>query len=250
MLTPDREEYILRKLNEERTVKLQELMEEMNVSESTIRRDLSQLEERGLLTRVHGGAKLNYRLDSEPSYDEKVSQNNQEKIMIAKRAASFIKNGEVIFLDAGTTTLRLIDFLEQKPSIVVTNGLRQAEILSRAGYHTLLLGGTVKQGTQAIVGNMAQAQIQQYRFDKAFLGMNGIHPELGLTTADDEEAAIKQTALKHASRAIVLVDHTKFNKVNFCKVGNLDEVTIVTDHLDNKLKKEFSHFTTLLEALA
>lgn len=247
MLTEEREEYILNELKINRTVKLNQLVEKLNVSESTIRRDLSQLEERGLLTRVHGGAKLKYNIDKESSFDEKNIIYNSEKNEIGQKASNFIDSGDVIYIDAGTTTAKIIPYLDKKPSLIVTNGISQASTLSQKGYQTILLGGKIKNTTQAIVGTCAQNQLKQYVFDKAFIGINGIHTDFALTTTDEEEAIIKSLAISRSSRAFIVSDYSKFNKISFCKVANLDEVTIITNKLDKSLLTDYSKLTTILE---
>lgn len=247
MLTEEREEYILNELRMSRTVKLHQLMQKLDVSESTIRRDLSQLEERGLLTRIHGGAKLNYHIDKEPTFDEKNTINNSAKLSIGQKASQMVNKGDVIYIDAGTTTAKIIPYLENKPSTVVTNGLLQAYELSQNGYQTILLGGKIKNTTQSIVGISAQTQLSQYVFDKAFIGINGIHSDFGLTTADEEEAAIKSLVINRAGRTYIMTDSSKFNKVSFCKVCNLDEVTIITNKLEEYVSDDLIESTTILE---
>ena len=130
MLTEERHDYILNQLKKTGLVKSQEMMQYLDCSESTIRRDLALLEEAGELTRVHGGAKKIYQLDKELSTVEKSSINVHEKENIAKLAASFIEENDTIYLDAGTTTLYLIPYLKNKNIQVVTNGIQHAVLLA------------------------------------------------------------------------------------------------------------------------
>src|SRR5690625_374927 len=111
MLTEERHAFILNQLKENKIVKSQTLMNKLQCSESTIRRDLSELENKGLLKRIHGGARSTYQLEEELSVSEKSSKNIQEKQNIAKLAASLVRENDVIYIDAGTTTLAMIDFL-------------------------------------------------------------------------------------------------------------------------------------------
>ncbi|SEK64211.1 transcriptional regulator, DeoR family [Carnobacterium iners] len=247
MLTEERHTYILTQLREYGLVKSKELMHYLNCSESTIRRDLAQLEELGELSRIHGGAKKVYHLDEELSISEKSSINVQEKKEIAKLAALFIKENDTIFLDAGTTTLYLIPYLKNKNIQVVTNGIQHAVLLADQQTKTILLGGNIKLKTKAIIGTTTISQLENYRFNKCFLGINGIDSEFGYTTPDIEEAAVKKQAHLHSSKTFILADKTKFNKVSFAKVIELEDATILTQHLDPILYKNYFSQTTIKE---
>src|SRR4051794_12906122 len=194
MLEPERHQMILEALRIKNTVKLQELVELTNSSESTIRRDLTQLEEGKFLKRVHGGAaRLQGKLQ-EPSMTEKSSKNLQAKREIAQYAGSLVEEGDCIYLDAGSTIFEMIPFLPSS-IVVVTNGLMHANELLDRNIKTFLLGGYIKPTTKAMVGRGALESLEQYRFDKCFMGVNGIHTQLGYTTPDQEEAMIKQQAI-------------------------------------------------------
>ncbi|MFS0671604.1 DeoR/GlpR family DNA-binding transcription regulator [Ornithinibacillus sp. 179-J 7C1 HS] len=247
MLTDERYSIILKLLNESGIVKTQDLITELNCSESTIRRDLDHLEQAGFLKRIHGGAKRIYRLDEELTTKEKSLKNIQEKTTIGKFSASLLQENDVIFLDAGTTTLSIIDFIKVGNITVVTNGIEHASLLADYGIDTILLGGKIKFSTKAIVGSTSLSELSNYQFDKAFIGINGIDLEFGCTTPDPEEAAIKKLVLKQSSNNYVVADKTKWNKVNFVKVCELEDVTIITDESDIDLTS-FKEKTTILEA--
>ncbi len=248
MLTEERHDYILNQLKKTGLVKSQEMMQYLDCSESTIRRDLALLEEAGELTRVHGGAKKIYQLDKELSTVEKSSINVHEKENIAKLAASFIEENDTIYLDAGTTTLYLIPYLKNKNIQVVTNGIQHAVLLADQQTKTILLGGNIKLKTKAIIGTTTINQLEGYRFNKCFLGINGIDNEFGYTTPDTEEAAVKKQAHLHSSKTYILADQTKFNKVSFAKVFELEDAIIVTQKLDPILFKNYFTKTTIKEA--
>ncbi|EDP67491.1 transcriptional regulator, DeoR family protein [Carnobacterium sp. AT7] len=248
MITEERYNFIIEKLNHYGVIKSQELMLEMNCSESTIRRDLALLEEQGKLVRVHGGAKRVYTVEKEQTLTEKSIKNVQNKKNIAKLAASFVEDGDTIFLDAGSTTFFMVPFLKEKSIHIVTNAVQHALLLSEQNNDVLLIGGKLKNTTQAIIGTTSIEQLSRYRFNKAFLGMNGIDKDYGFTTPDPEEAAVKQQAFKNSSKAYVLADETKFNKVTFVKVCNIDDALIITDHLTAKKYGSYYTTTTILEA--
>lgn len=247
MLTDERHLYILKKLDEYGIIKSQEIMRELNCSESTIRRDLVLLEKAGLLKRIHGGAKKAYDLAEELSVKEKSVKNVQEKSAIAKYAASLIKENDVIYLDAGTTTFEMIPFLTDKIT-VVTNGVQHASLLADRNVNVFLLGGRVKNTTKAIIGTDSVNDLKKYRFNKAFLGMNGIDLEYGCTTPDPDEAILKQTALQQSSITYVLADHTKWGKVNFAKVCDLEEATVITDRINDSKNHKLFENAAILEA--
>lgn len=236
---------ILDELKHSSIVQLQELVDRLHVSESTIRRDLSILEEQGKLVRVHGGAKRVFGLTDEPTMGEKATQCHFEKQRIAKAAAQLVKDNEVIYLDAGTTTLEMIPFLPEVK--VVTNGLAQADALSRRGFETILIGGWIKKGTQAIIGSQALKQLAEYRFDRAFMGMNGVDEKYGLTTPDVEEASIKKLAIQQSARSYVLVDKSKFDCVSFCHVADIEDVTLLTEAREDDTLQALAKRTSIKE---
>ncbi|MCI3027587.1 DeoR/GlpR family DNA-binding transcription regulator [Desemzia sp. C1] len=239
MLTEERYQYILDQLTQHGLVKSQELIKEMNCSESTLRRDLDALEEKGMLVRVHGGAKRLYEIEREIPITEKTSKNIQEKKEIAEYASSLVQDGDTIFLDAGTTTLYMIPFLKQKKIRIVTNAVQHAHLLADQENEVVLIGGVLKNTTKAVIGAVGCAQLSQYNFNKAFLGINGVDLEYGFTTPDPEEAAIKQQAIKNSAKVFILTDNSKFNTVTFVKVEDIDGATILTNSLN---KKEFGAY--------
>lgn len=228
MITEKRHELILRELSKREFLSLQELVEKIGCSTSTIRRDLSKLQTIGKLTRVHGGAKLNQSVVLEPNLTDKRRQNLQEKQEIGRFAATFIQDNDCVFLDAGSTTLEMIPYIEASDITVVTNGLTHIEELLKQGIKTLTLGGEVKPTTFATVGPNALASLQRYRFDKAFIGMNGIDLKYGLTTPDEQEGLIKREAMNYALNTFIVADTSKFHKVYFAHVPMINEATILT----------------------
>ncbi|TWT07934.1 DeoR/GlpR transcriptional regulator [Planococcus sp. CPCC 101016] len=234
MLTNERHAYILRLLEGKQTVKIQELVESTGASESTIRRDLTELEQAHKLERVFGGAILPGRNLMEPSITDKSTQYLKEKIRIAEFASTLVQQGDSVFLDAGTTTFQLIPFLKDKDLVVVTNGLTLVEALNEQGITTYLTGGLMKPRTGAFVGSHTIQALQNYRFDICFLGINGFHPEYGYTTPDPEEAAVKQLASSLARKTFALADHSKTNKISFAKIMDLDRATLIVDEISKE----------------
>ncbi|QTN01545.1 DeoR family transcriptional regulator [Sediminibacillus dalangtanensis] len=234
MLTPERHQLIVQQIAKHGTVAIQDLIKLTAASESTIRRDLSELENQNKLVRVHGGAASRQTISQELSIPEKTTKNLQEKKRIAAEAALLVEPDEYIYLDAGTTTFEMIPHLKNKNITVVTNGLTHLDALSAQQITTYLTGGLVKHKTRALIGRGAQIGLQSYRFDKCFIGVNGIDLAYGLTTPDPEEALIKQQALQSAQQCFVLADYTKFGQVSFSKIADLEEVFLIT----NKMKED------------
>lgn len=233
MLTPERYQLIIDQIDKRDVVKIQELISMTNASESTIRRDLSTLEERGFLKRVHGGASKLSNSRLEPDMLEKSSKNLQDKLKIAETAAALLEEGDCIYLDAGTTTLHMIEFIDKaKDIVVVTNGVMHIEALIRKGIPFYLLGGYVKHRTGAMIGGASLTAISQYRFDKSFLGVNGVHIEAGFTTPDPDEALLKTKAVRQAKTAYVLADPSKFGEISFSAFADLSDAAIITTDAD------------------
>ncbi|MFY4774565.1 DeoR/GlpR family DNA-binding transcription regulator [Metabacillus sp. RGM 3146] len=243
MLTPERHSRILKLLSKKEVVPLQELVDATDASESTIRRDLSQLQKEKKLRRVHGGAELIQQKGEEPSVAQKSSKYTEEKAKIAKYAASLVKSDDRIFLDAGTTTLQMIKHLSGKNIVVVTNGITHLEELLKYEIPVYLTGGYVKYKTRALIGAKAMESLSAYRFDKCFMGVNGIHLDSGYTTPDPEEAAIKKIAISLSEEAYILADHTKLEEVAFSKIADLHEAAILTECIESDLLKEYREKT-------
>src|SRR6478735_6757240 len=232
MLTPERHQLILKLLKEKELVKVQEFIEVTGASESTIRRDLSQLEEEQMLKRVHGGASLIRSKRIELSVIEKSAKNVQDKRNIAEYAASIINEGDCIFLD-------------EKDVVVVTNGLMHLNPMLEQGITLYLIGGSVKHKTGALIGNGALLSLEQYRFDKCFMGANGIHHQYGYTTPDPEEALIKQTAMKLSRESYILSDSTKFFETSFAKIADLHEAKIITNDVPSDVLIQYANKTDI-----
>jgi len=233
MITEARHQKIMERLRQQKAVKVTDLVTQLNSSESTIRRDLVQLEQLNYLKRVHGGAVLVQSKVIEKSFTDKRRQNSGQKEQIAKYAASLVQAGDSIYLDSGTSVYEMIKYLDKGNIIVVTNGLSHVETLIEHDIPCLLLGGKVKPKTRAIVGYEALQTLKRYRFDKCFMGTNGVHLSYGFTTPDPEEANIKEQAITAANEAFILADHSKFGEVSFTRFADLDSVQIITNLSEN-----------------
>lgn len=233
MLSEERKLLILKKVNENKSVTVQELKAYLNTSESTIRRAITDLNREGKLVKVYGGAialeaKENAK---ELSVQEKEKINRQEKQRIAKYAASLIEKGDYVFIDSGTTTEYMIEYITQKDATYVTNAVSHAKNLARKGMKVLLIGGELKENTEAIVGADAILNIQKYHFTKGFFGTNGVSAKLGFSTPDIREAMIKKVAIENTlmGHRYILSDHDKFGKSSPVTFSDFGGTVVITD---------------------
>ncbi|MCI1286201.1 MAG: DeoR/GlpR family DNA-binding transcription regulator [Pediococcus pentosaceus] len=239
VLTELRERNILRLLREKQVIKVDEIMHANQSSISTVRRDLKKLEAEGKLVRVHGGAQLENGLQTETDFQVKSKMNLLEKNEIGRQAAELVQSGEIIFLDAGTSTATIIPYLaEIEGLLVVTNGLTIAGLLSDFDINAYLVGGQLKNKTRALIGSEVTDRIRTFQFDRCFMGTNGVSQELGFTTPDIQEAQIKSEVIKRSRNAYVLADSSKFNKTSFVRFAELQYATIIADHCPEWLKAE------------
>lgn len=246
MLTEERHSAILRIVDEQKSVTVARLTELLGTSESTIRRDLTTLDRLGKLNKVHGGATsiASVFTTHEDSISDKYQKNTQEKMRIAKFAASLVKKNDFVFLDAGTSTEFMVDYLSEKGAVYVTGGIHIARKLARSGFQALILAGKVKASTDAIIGGESLHSLSRYNFTVGFFGTNSVHPERGFTTPDIEEARTKTKALHQCKRAYVLADSTKFGKVSSVTFAGLSDAAVITTALDEKI---YRNYTKILE---
>ncbi|MBR1732013.1 MAG: DeoR/GlpR transcriptional regulator [Ruminococcus sp.] len=236
MLSQDRYNLIQNIINERNTVTVAELAEALDTSESTIRRDLTALDELGKIKKFFGGATKVKTNDGffEEAVSAKVNLMSEEKTAIARYSATLINDNDFVYIDAGTTTSRLIDFITNDKATYVTNGITHARKLIHKGLNAYIIGGKIKSLTEAIVGAEGIANLRNFNFSKAFMGVNGIDIEAGFTTPDIEEAMIKEAALKHSYTAFVLADNSKFRRVFPVTFSEIDKCCIITDVLPDK----------------
>ena len=235
MLQQERLQIILDMINRESAVQISELTGVLHVSESTVRRDIDLLDESGKVKRVFGGAvsvqpEVKKRIIApERGMAEKAVLNVEEKRAIAQYAATLVEDDDFVFIDAGSTTLLLIDYLTNTRAAYVTNGIRHALRLAERGFKAYMLPGQAKYLTEVIFGALTCESMSRYDFTKSFIGTNGIDTEKGLTTPDIEEALIKTEGIRRASKAYVLADSSKFGAVSAVTFSLIGDVTIITD---------------------
>jgi DeoR family fructose operon transcriptional repressor len=220
----ERHQRILSMLSTQGRVRISELVTLMNVSEPTIRKDLSALEQQRLLRRTHGGA-IAIRPQFEPTIDDRSALHREAKDLIAKACLAEIAPGDSIYLDSGTTVQRIADMLDQKHVNVLTNALGVATALAEKPTirHTLV-GGTVRPLGGTLVGPVAIDTLSRFTVNVAFISASGF-AEDGISVADVADAQVKQAAIDRARRVIVPVDSSKFGVNDFvtvCGLGRVD----------------------------
>jgi DeoR/GlpR family transcriptional regulator of sugar metabolism len=235
----DRRSEIIRYLQENQRASTRRLSQLFDVSEVTIRHDLTTLEEQGWIARVHGGAEIALPLQGEQSFSERQRLHLAEKVSIARAAAGLIEAGDTLILDSSTTAFQLTPYLKELDRLrVVTNNLQVVAALSAAaGIELVLLGGVVRNETASVVGPPAEEMLDRLNADYGFFGAAGLTLERGLTDADMREAQVKRAMVRAASRVAILLDSSKFGQRAFATFATLAEV----DHLftDEGLPAEY-----------
>lgn len=235
MFMEERKLQILDYLRHMSRASVQDLSQQFNVSDSTIRRDLKELEETDNIKRTHGGAILLQPVSFEESIGKRKKDYIKEKKAIAKKAVEFINHGDAILLDSGTTTYELVKELKtfNNLSIVTNSIIIMQELADLPGLEVMLLGGNLRRETSALVGPFAEQSLNMIRIDKAFIGTNGIDLKDGIiTTPNLTEARIKRMMITNARHTLLLSDHSKIGKVNFAKVADLTEIDFcITDEM-------------------
>jgi DeoR family fructose operon transcriptional repressor len=244
MFAEERKAEILQLIESGQPVKVGDLSQRFDVSESTIRRDLQELENGGLIQRTHGGA-ISVQASFELSYQEKEIRNLEEKQRIAKAAVELVKDGETVFLDSGTTTLQIAFALWGKRITVATNSMDIAQVfMEDPQVEVIVLGGSLRKGVHSLVGFLTNEMLARLHFDKVFLAANAVDHDLGVTTPNLTEAETKRHMVKAGKKVILVVDHSKIWEKAMCKICSLSEIDLLlTDAgLDQEDVKRLSQY--------
>jgi DeoR/GlpR family transcriptional regulator of sugar metabolism len=246
MLMIERQNRITALLHERPVVTVNDLTEELGVSGATVRKMLAAMENQGLLRRTHGGAVSLTLPTKELDFSAKAVLNVQEKRAIAKKAYTFIRDHETVYLDAGTTTLELVRCIRSGPKrnlVVVTNAIAIAdELLAAADIAVILVGGELRHGVRSCVGSLAEAALGELHFDRAFIAANNLSLRFGATTPNPSEAKLKRKAFRRARKGYLLVDSSKFRGNSLSKICDVaDFFAVITDRgLSAEQQREFS----------
>jgi len=223
MISSERRMYIMNQLSKKGVVNLKEIARELNISEITVRRDFEKLEQAGKLKRVQGGAALENVLDNaELTMKEKQTLHAREKAAVANHVAGFVKDGDCIFIDGGTSMIPVVAGLHNmKVNIVTYNDLAIRSLINSTA-SIIVIGGLYLPHYGMNVGPMAQEQLKQFHFNIGFFGCAGIDVSTGYSyTTDMESLLIKKIAMENCRYKVLLIDSSKMNQRSFLKFEEL-----------------------------
>jgi DeoR/GlpR family transcriptional regulator of sugar metabolism len=232
MMAEERRNEILQIVRSEGRVRVNELASRFSSSAVTIRNDLNELHERGLVMRSHGGAVLPEKISRESPVFERLKAHAEEKRRIGSMAATLIHDGETIILDSGTTTLEIARQIKNKQGLqVITNGVNiAAELLDARGVQTFMVGGTIRGDSASVVGRSAEEMFEQFSADKVFLSGAGCDPDFGVSGANLDETMVNRAMLRIAREIILVADSSKLSKRSMVRIAAFSEIdTVVSD---------------------
>lgn len=236
MIPFERRKQILDELRKTEIVTVSNFMEVLkDTSESTIRRDLKALEDDGEIVLLRGGAAKLKTGSHEISFTSRNLLNTKEKEKIAQTAAKMVADGEVIYLDSGSTILRMVKYIKFKDIQIITANALVPQELEGAKARCILVGGDLITSTGSLLGSLTENTLRGMFFDKAFLGASGYSAEAGINTPDIREASKKQIVKGNSKNTYVLLDSDKAGISTLCKVFDLKDVSIICDKMTPEL---------------
>lgn len=238
MIPYERQELIVKHLTETGLLKIDDLQRLLpSVSISTLRRDLKELEKLGKIEYLTGGAIKLHDTSGELSIVAKNTLNSAEKAAIARRAENEVADGDIIYLDSGSTCTALLQHLLARPVTVYTTNADACAITEHVTASIVVIGGTLNPLTSSLCGPITEHTLRELFFDKAFLGVNAVDDERGAMTPGYEEAAKKRLVRANSQTTYLLCDSSKFHQFSNVKVFDLAGVTLIADKPDEKLGK-------------
>jgi len=229
VLHKEREKEILSILNVNEFVSVKQLCDTLFASESSIRRDLKALEERGLVKRSYGGAERNRNHSNIVTFNHRTKQNEDAKREIAQKAATLIKDGDVIFLDQSSTAFYLAEQILDRSSLtVVTNNIEIAMLLSNSKIRLISSGGFLSdENRNCLIGGDAQKTFEDVYADLMFFSVKAVSEDGSVTDCSREEVLVRNAMLKNSEKKILLCDSSKFGSKAPFKQCRLEEVDIL-----------------------
>jgi DeoR family transcriptional regulator of aga operon len=228
---------ILEILGSEGQVAVSELSKKFNVSEVTIRNDLSHLEKKGLLIKTRGGGLKAQRVGIDQQLNEKAKINSKDKQAIGKRAAEIINDNDTVIIDSGTTTVEVVKNIGRINNLtVITNALNIASQLIRDEIKVILLGGVLRSSSLSLTGPIGENNIKNFYCDKCFLGVDGIDSQTGIYTPNLEEAHLNRLMIEASKEVIIVTDSSKFKRKSFAHIAPISKVNIIIT--DSKIPED------------
>lgn len=215
-------------LKTHKDVQINEFSKVLDVSESTIRRDVKKLAKDGFLKELYGSIVLVETRNEDILLYDRLNENVELKNKIGKKAARLIEDNSLVYLDAGSTTFHMVKFIRAKNVRFVTNGINIGLELLRYGHKAYIIGGEMKLVTLAIVGEQAVDNITNYQFDLAFIGANGVDKN-GYSTPDPNEGVIKKQAIKNSKQSIILADSSKLNITTKFQFAKREQARLISE---------------------
>jgi len=244
LIPAQRHERIQEYMTTHKVARLADLSKLLNTSEATIRRDLEKLEGTGFLERTHGGAVLTHRLSLEPEYQKRLLDSPDSKRLIGRLAATLIEDGDVVFLNGGTTTTEIIRNIRSNADItIITNNVFAALEIDYAGFELILLGGIYQSVSLSVGGYFSIDNLKQVYADKTFIGVDGISLKYGCTFPTSDEATVVRTMMDRTRGPVyVVADHSKWGTVSNYVVAEIEKIhCLITDeHFDMSTRESLS----------
>ncbi|WP_245249321.1 DeoR/GlpR family DNA-binding transcription regulator [Vagococcus allomyrinae] len=241
-MADNRQEQILTILKEKKSVRILDLSKQLRVSRETVRKDIVEMEEQGLLKKTYGGAVLD-EANIETDYERRRAENEREKSKIAERAYQFIEPGDTIYLDYGTSSYALAKKLKNFENLtVVTNSIPIVNVLIHSsGINLIILGGNVRKNEDSLFGTFGLTNAKEIFVDLGFFGCAGVDVNSGVTNYHMGEIEISKVMLHHSKTVILLADETKLGKSALYKTSNLDDLDIIitTDIKEPEMEETF-----------
>ncbi|MDT2595420.1 DeoR/GlpR family DNA-binding transcription regulator [Enterococcus dongliensis] len=249
MLKQERHEKIIDLLNQNDFMTVSDISTYLNVSDMTIRRDITELADNNQVIKIYGGAQKLEKISQELTTNEKIHVNVPRKQYIGKIMNSLIKNNSTIYIGAGTTMLYALSEIKRENLFVITNSLLAFNhLIHNTEYRVLLTGGEFSRTTEEFYGENAERSFNNLNIDIAFAATNGIY-ENNITTANSVEGAIQRVAFKHAKYKCIVADSSKFNRSDIYTFYHLTDVdSIITDNdISNNTYDHYSNFTKIIK---
>lgn len=246
MLAIERRNAILARLSAEGKVIVSELSTEFDVTEETIRRDLEKLDKEGLAKKTYGGAVINQSLNTDLPYHVRKRSNVDKKEYIAEKIAGMIHDGDYIMLDSSSTAIYVTKYIKNLKNItLITNSVETLiELADKSDWKVLSTGGALRKGSLSLVGASAERMIRSFHVDLAVCSSKGIDINMGITDSNEKESEVKRAIFDSSTRKILAIDSSKFDKISFVRVGDINNVDVVVtdkepssswiEHLNNK----------------
>lgn len=238
MLAKERQSVILEMLQEKNIIRITDIVRQFDVSNETARRDLEAMQDQKLVKRIYGGAILLTPRFDEPRYPSRIALSYKEKAAIGKAAAALVHEGDTVYLDTGTTMLKVAENLKYMNNlVVVTNSLPIINELANSNVNVYVLGGRLNPDELCMCGKITVDASRKFFVDKAFLSAGGVTLTNGVTDYGEDDTSHRSIMLEQAEKVILAADNRKFGVNSFYFVCDLDKIDIVIS--DSRLSKEY-----------